>query len=107
MVRKLRASFLFMGPLLAREGCVTMPLPGGCKIGLRPIDLHIRGFKSLGAKVITVSGHVITWCKSLSGATVYLDYPSVGATENIIMAACLAKERRRLSVRQQSRRSKI
>ncbi|MDD5016509.1 MAG: UDP-N-acetylglucosamine 1-carboxyvinyltransferase [Eubacteriales bacterium] len=91
MAGKLRASFLFMGPLLAREGYVTMPLPGGCRIGLRPIDLHIKGFKALGAKVITVSGHVITWGKSLSGGTIYLDYPSVGATENIIMAACLAR----------------
>ena len=91
MVGKLRASFLFMGPLLAREGCVTMPLPGGCRIGLRPIDLHIKGFKDLGAKVITASGHVITWGKALTGSTIYLDYPSVGATENIIMAACMAK----------------
>ena len=91
MVGKLRASFLFMGPLLAREGRVTMPLPGGCRIGLRPIDLHIKGFKALGAKVITASGHVITWAKHLAGTAVQLDYPSVGATENIIMAACLAK----------------
>lgn len=90
MASRLRASFLFMGPLLAREGCVTMPLPGGCRIGLRPIDLHIKGFKALGAKVITMSGHVLTWGKKLFGSTIYLDYPSVGATENIIMAACLA-----------------
>ncbi len=88
---RLRASFLFMGPLLSREGFVTMPLPGGCAIGLRPIDLHIKGFKALGAKVITISGYVLTWGKNLVGSTVYLDYPSVGATENIIMAACLAK----------------
>lgn len=91
MASKLRASFLFMGPLLGREGCVTMPLPGGCAIGLRPIDLHLKGFKALGVKVITASGHVLAWRKQLSGSTVYLDYPSVGATENIIMAACLAK----------------
>lgn len=91
MASKLRASFLFMGPLLGREGCVTMPLPGGCAIGLRPIDLHLKGFKAMGVKVITASGHVLAWRKKLSGATVYLDYPSVGATENIIMAACLAE----------------
>lgn len=91
MAQKLRASFLFMGPLLGREGCVTMPLPGGCAIGLRPIDLHIKGFKALGAKVITASGHVLAWRKTLSGTAVYLDYPSVGATENIIMAACMAR----------------
>ncbi|MGI5849361.1 MAG: UDP-N-acetylglucosamine 1-carboxyvinyltransferase [Christensenellales bacterium] len=91
MVGKLRASFLFMGPLLAREGCVTMPLPGGCRIGLRPIDLHIKGFKALGAKAITAYGHVITWRSELVGNTIYLDYPSVGATENVLMAACLAK----------------
>ena len=91
MAGKLRASFLFMGPLLAREGCITMPLPGGCRIGRRPIDIHIKGFKALGAKAITASRQVITWCKNLTGSAVYLDYPSVGATENIIMAACLAK----------------
>jgi len=90
MVGRLRASFLFMGPLLAREGCVTMPLPGGCRIGLRPIDLHLKGFKALGARAITASGRVITWGTGLRGNAVYLDYPSVGATENIIMAASLA-----------------
>jgi len=91
MASRLRASFLFMGPLLAREGCVTMPLPGGCKIGTRPIDLHIKGFKALGANAVTVSGKVHTWGKTLEGTTIVLDYPSVGATENIITAACLAR----------------
>ncbi len=91
LVRRLRASFLFMGPLLAREGCVTMPLPGGCRIGLRPIDLHIKGFGALGAKTITASGNVITWGKKLTGGTIFLEYPSVGATENILMASCLAE----------------
>ena len=91
LVRRMRASFLFMGPLLAREGCVTMPLPGGCRIGLRPIDLHIKGFGALGAKTITASGNVMTWGKKLTGGPVFLEYPSVGATENILMAACLAE----------------
>lgn len=90
MAGKLRASFLFMGPLLAREGSIIMPLPGGCKIGIRPVDLHLKGLKALGTKIITASGHVLAWRKSLTGAVVYLDYPSVGATENIIMTACLA-----------------
>ena len=90
MVSRLRASFLFMGPLLAREGCVTIPMPGGCRIGQRPIDLHLAGFRALGARSITASGHVHTWGKSLRGATICLDYPSVGATENIMMAACTA-----------------
>ena len=90
MVSRLRASFLFMGPLLAREGCVTIPMPGGCRIGQRPIDLHLAGFRTLGARSITASGHVHTWGKALRGTTVCLDYPSVGATENIMMAACTA-----------------
>jgi UDP-N-acetylglucosamine 1-carboxyvinyltransferase len=91
MVSLLRASFLFMGPLLAREGCVTIPLPGGCRIGQRPIDLHLAGFKALGARCVTASGHVHTWGYPLSGTTICLDYPSVGATENIMMAACTAR----------------
>ncbi len=96
MVKRLRASFLFMGPLLARQGCVTMPLPGGCRIGTRPIDLHIKGFMALGAKSLCSSEHVTTW-GSLSGAGITLSFPSVGATENIIMAACLAKGRTQLT----------
>jgi UDP-N-acetylglucosamine 1-carboxyvinyltransferase len=93
MAGRLRASFLFMGPLLAREGCVTMPMPGGCRIGLRPIDLHLKGLTALGASTLESSGHVRTWAKKLSGTVIYLDYPSVGATENIVMAACLAEGR--------------
>ena len=90
MAARLRASFLFMGPLLTRAGSVTMPLPGGCRIGSRPIDLHLKGFRALGARSITTSGHVHTWGR-LSGANVKLAFPSVGATENILMAAVLAK----------------
>jgi len=91
MVSRLRASFLFMGPLLAREGSVTMPLPGGCRIGQRPINLHLAGFKALGARSVIISGHVHTWGYPLTGAVICLDYPSVGATENIMMAACTAR----------------
>lgn len=90
MVSRLRASFLFMGPLLARAGSVTMPLPGGCRIGSRPIDLHLQGFRALGARSITTSGHVHTWGR-LCGAGIRLNFPSVGATENILMAAVLAR----------------
>ena len=86
---RLRASFLFMGPLLAREGSAIMPLPGGCRIGSRPIDLHLAGFKSLGARCITTSGQVHIWGK-LRGSHIGLPFPSVGATENIMMAAVLA-----------------
>ena len=76
-----------MGPLLAREGTVTLPLPGGCRIGSRPIDLHIQGFRALGAKSVTVNGHVHAWGHPLRGTHIHLIFPSVGATENIIMAA--------------------
>lgn len=89
MAGRLRASFLFMGSLLARCGCAAMPLPGGCRIGLRPIDLHIKGFEALGAKTQMENGYVRTW-GALKGADIALGYPSVGASENIIMAACLA-----------------
>ncbi len=92
----LRASILFMGPLLAREGSVTMPLPGGCRIGSRPIDLHIQGFKMLGAKAITANGNVHTWGHPLIGTDIHLHFPSVGATENIMMAASLAKGQTRI-----------
>lgn len=91
VMERLRASILFMGPLLAREGSVTLPLPGGCRIGSRPIDLHIQGFRALGAKSVTVNGQVHAWGQPLQGGHIHLGFPSVGATENIIMAATLAK----------------
>ncbi len=90
IMEKLRASILFMGPMLAREGSVTLPLPGGCRIGARPIDIHIQGFRALGAKSVTVNGHVHAWGRPLHGADILLRFPSVGATENLIMAASLA-----------------
>ncbi|CVK20008.1 MULTISPECIES: UDP-N-acetylglucosamine 1-carboxyvinyltransferase [Sporomusa] len=92
LVRKMRASFLVMGPLLAREGCAKISLPGGCAIGTRPIDLHLKGFEALGAEIITGHGFIEARApQGLTGARIYLDFPSVGATENIMMAASMAK----------------
>lgn len=91
LVRKMRASFYVMGPLLARLGEAKVSIPGGCAIGSRPIDLHLKGFAALGAEVVTNHGCISTKCSKLVGEKVYLDFPSVGATENIMMAACLAE----------------
>jgi len=92
LVRKMRASFLVMGPLLAREGCAKISLPGGCAIGTRPIDLHLKGFEALGAEIIMGHGFIEARApRGLNGARIYLDFPSVGATENIMMAASMAK----------------
>ena len=91
LVNKMRASVLLMGPLLARTGRVKMPLPGGCAIGARPIDLHLKGFAALGARIIETSDCVEAVAENgLRGCNLYLDFPSVGATENVIMAAVLA-----------------
>jgi UDP-N-acetylglucosamine 1-carboxyvinyltransferase len=88
---KMRASFLVMGPLLARVGSIRISLPGGCAIGSRPIDLHLKGFEALGAKINIGSGFIQAKAERLKGTTIYLDFPSVGATENIMMAATLAE----------------
>ncbi|MCL1863656.1 MAG: UDP-N-acetylglucosamine 1-carboxyvinyltransferase [Defluviitaleaceae bacterium] len=90
-VGKLRASFLVMGPLLARFGQAKIPLPGGCPIGSRPVDLHLKGFAALGADIDHSHGFVTATANKLHGAKIYLDFPSVGATENIMMAAALAE----------------
>lgn len=90
LVRQMRASFLLMGSILAREGKVRISLPGGCAIGNRPIDLHLKGFHALDADISFNGGDVIARAIKLKGNHIYLDYPSVGATENIIMAAALA-----------------
>lgn len=91
LVRQIRASVLVMGPLLARLGKVRVALPGGCAIGSRPIDLHLKGFHALGAEINLRSGDLIAKATNgLRGAHVYLDYPSVGATENVMMAAAMA-----------------
>jgi len=92
LVRKMRASFLVMGPLLARKGQARISLPGGCAIGTRPIDIHLKGFEALGAKITMGHGSVEAVApKGLKGTRIYLDFPSVGATENIMMAASMAK----------------
>lgn len=91
LVRKFRASFLLMGPMLARFGRFKISLPGGCNIGTRPIDLHLKGLMALGAEVNIGYGYVEAKAKELVGNKIYLDFPSVGATENIMMAATLAK----------------
>lgn len=90
-VRRMRASFLVLGPLLARAGKVKVALPGGCAIGARPIDLHLKGLAALGAEIEVRNGWVKARARRLKGAPIYLDFPSVGATENIIMAASLAE----------------
>ena len=89
-VRRMRASVLVLGPLLARLGEARIPLPGGCAIGQRPIDQHLKGMSALGAKVAFDHGGV-TLTGRLRGAVIYLDMPSVGATENLMMAATLAE----------------
>lgn len=94
LVRKMRASFLVMGPLLSRFQEARISQPGGCAIGTRPIDLHLKGFEALGAEIIQGHGFIEARApKGLQGAKVYLDFPSVGATENIMMAASLANGR--------------
>lgn len=91
LVNKLRASFLVAGPLLAKAGYVRISLPGGCAIGSRPVDLHLKGFMALGANITQGHGYVEARRNGrLKGGKVYLDFPSVGATENIMMAASLA-----------------
>src|SRR5690625_1191300 len=91
-IRKMRASILVLGPLLARYGYAKVALPGGCAVGSRPIDLHLKGFEAMGAEVKFGNGYVEVKTKDrLKGAKIYLDIASVGATENIMMAASLAK----------------
>ncbi|MBQ7577137.1 MAG: UDP-N-acetylglucosamine 1-carboxyvinyltransferase [Synergistaceae bacterium] len=91
LARKMRASSLMLGPLLANCGRVSLPLPGGCSIGARPIDLHLKGLKQMGAEIDIKDGVVHARVKGrLRGRRIYLDFPSVGATENLMMAASLA-----------------
>ncbi len=90
-VVKLRASFLMAGSILAKTGRVRIALPGGCAIGSRPIDLHLKGFRTMGAVVTMEENHIDITCQQLKGGRIYLDFPSVGATENIMIAATLAE----------------
>jgi UDP-N-acetylglucosamine 1-carboxyvinyltransferase len=91
LVRKMRASFLVLGPLLARFGCAQVSQPGGCAIGARPVDVHTAGLKKLGAEVLQEGGYIDASAKQLVGAHFVMQSPSVGATENLMMAATLAK----------------
>lgn len=91
LMSKMRASFLVMGPLLTRMGRTKNSMPGGCAIGTRPIDLHLKGFKALGATIDIDHGNIGAYTEKLIGDKIYLDFPSVGATENIMMAATMAE----------------
>jgi UDP-N-acetylglucosamine 1-carboxyvinyltransferase len=94
IVRKMRASFLVIGPLLARVGEARVSLPGGCGIGARPIDLHLKGLEQLGARILLQGGYIDARVDGrLKGATIVFPFVSVGATENLLMAACLAEGR--------------
>lgn len=90
LVRKMRASFLVMGPLLARINKAKVSLPGGCVLGPRPIDYHLNAFRLLGAKIVEEKGYVSGYVDSLKGAVIHFDRPSHTGTENVMMAACLA-----------------
>ncbi len=91
LVKKMRASFCVAGPLIGRLGYAKVPMPGGCDIGARPVDFHVKGLQMLGAKVTMEHGYVEAKADKLKGATIYLDFPSAGATQHIMTAACLAE----------------
>ena len=91
LVTSMRASFFVAGPLLSKTGYAKVPLPGGCSIGARPIDIHLKAFKQLGAEISMEHGFVELKAKRLKGTVIRLDFPSVGATENVMMAACFAE----------------
>lgn len=90
LVKTMRASFLVLGPLLSRFGRARVSTPGGCAIGMRPVNLHLKGLAQMGANISLVHGYVEAQARRLHGAKIYLDLPSVGATENLMMAATLA-----------------
>ena len=90
-IRKIRASYYFIGALLGKYKSAEVPLPGGCNIGSRPIDQHLKGFRALGARVEVEKGAVVAHAIDLVGSHIYLDVVSVGATINIMMAATLAE----------------
>lgn len=91
IVRKMRASILCLGPLVAKRQTARVSLPGGCAIGTRPIDIHLEGMKALGAEIEVTGGYVEASCNQLKGASILFDSPTVGGTENIMMAASLAE----------------
>ena len=91
LVKQMRASFWVAGPLLARKKHAEIALPGGCAIGVRPVDIHLKGFKKLGAKVILNEGNIVLKARKLMPAKIILSFPSVGATQNLLMCATLIK----------------
>ncbi|WP_291491029.1 UDP-N-acetylglucosamine 1-carboxyvinyltransferase, partial [Desulfurella sp.] len=91
LVRKMRASILVLGPLVAKYNKAVVSLPGGCAIGVRPVNLHIEALKSMGAKINIEQGYIHASSKKLKGTEIYLDMPTVTGTENIIMAAALSE----------------
>ena len=91
LVREMRSSIFLMGPMLARFGKIKISYPGGCEIGHRPIDLHLKGLREMGVEITEAHGFLECSVKKLRGAEIHLDYPSVGATENIMLSAVLAK----------------
>jgi UDP-N-acetylglucosamine 1-carboxyvinyltransferase len=91
LVRTMRASVLCLGPLLARLGRATVALPGGCAIGARPVDLHLKALEQMGASFELEQGNIVGKCKRLKGALIHFDFPTVGGTENLLMAASMAK----------------
>ncbi len=91
LVKTMRASVLVLGPLLARFGIASVSLPGGCAIGARPVDIHLMGLEKMGAQIEIENGYIKAKCDKLKGAVVKFPFPSVGATENIMMAAVLAE----------------
>lgn len=90
-VRLIRTSFYMLGPLLARNGSVRMPAPGGCKIGARPVDFHLKGLNAMGAEIDLVDGHFEAKAEKLRGANIYFDFPSAGATQHLMATATLAE----------------
>lgn len=90
-ISKMRASIVVLGPILARNGHAKVSMPGGCTIGSRPIDLHLKGLEAMGAKITQLGGDITAEAEKLRGAHIYMDFPSVGATQNLMMAATLAE----------------
>ncbi|EFQ57498.1 UDP-N-acetylglucosamine 1-carboxyvinyltransferase [Streptococcus downei F0415] len=91
-VSQMRASIVVLGPILARNGHAKVSMPGGCTIGSRPIDLHLKGLEAMGAKISQTGGDITATAERLKGTNIYMDFPSVGATQNLMMAATLAQE---------------
>lgn len=91
LVKTMRASVLVLGPLLSRFGSAKVSLPGGCAIGTRPVDLHLEALKKMGAQIELIDGYIVATCDKLKGCEIFMNFPSVGATENIMMAAVYAE----------------